>query len=292
MDNTINLMVVDLSHFEAEGFEIDYNKILAAGVVGVIYKATQGLNYTDHTYNEQRTAAKAAGLLWGSYHFGTNDDPIQQAVHYFAFASPTEDEIFALDWEDNESQMTTDQAKAFITSIETTLSRPNRCILYSGNVLKENLNGPDEFFSARRLWLCDYNRNPKLPLGFSETWLWQYTDGQDGPGPYTTPGLPSGGVDCNSYTGTLEQLKANWAELTMKKKKLNKMQEAEAQVMKMVRAYEGNFVNRNSDRIGDSLQADFPSLEELNQDLTSSGNPPLTPEAYNIIYTNFCTPSE
>jgi lysozyme len=208
----INLMVVDLSHFEADGFDIDYNAISATGVVGVIYKATQGLNYIDHTYNKQRLAAKAAGLLWGAFHFGTNDDPVQQAQHFFSFASPTADELFALDWEDNNnSQMTIDQAKSFITTIEGTLHRPNRCVLYSGNVLKEALNEPDEFFSARRLWLADYSTNPTLPLGFDDAWLWQYTDGQDGSGPFTTPGLPSGGVDCNSYDGTPDQLKADWA---------------------------------------------------------------------------------
>jgi len=211
MNNTINLMVVDLSHFEAEGFEIDYNAVFAAGVAGVIYKATQGLNYIDHTYNDQRIAAKAAGLLWGSYHFGTNDDPVQQAQHYFAFASPTSDELFALDWENNESQMTTDQAKTFITTIEGTLHRPNRCVLYSGNVLKEALNEPDEFFSLRRLWLADYSENPTLPVGFEDAWLWQYTDGQDGRGPHTTPGLPSNGVDCNSYLSPAAQLKLEWA---------------------------------------------------------------------------------
>ena len=50
------------------------------GIVGVIYKATQGTSYTDDTYVNQQHAAKAAGLLWGAYHFAEATNVDQQVA--------------------------------------------------------------------------------------------------------------------------------------------------------------------------------------------------------------------
>src|SRR5215467_13284055 len=93
-------MVVDLSHWDPAS---DYNKVKAAGIRGVIYKATEGTSYTDDTYVQQQHAAKAAGLKWGSYHFADGSSVQQQVDNYMGFACPDPDELFCLDWEDNPS---------------------------------------------------------------------------------------------------------------------------------------------------------------------------------------------
>jgi lysozyme len=59
----MNYMVVDLSHYDPAH---DYDAVKAAGVTGVIYKATQGQTYQDPTYPKQRRAALKAGLCWGA----------------------------------------------------------------------------------------------------------------------------------------------------------------------------------------------------------------------------------
>ena len=47
--------VVDLSHHNTDdGSEIDYRKVKADGIWGVIYKATEDTDYVDPTYDDAR----------------------------------------------------------------------------------------------------------------------------------------------------------------------------------------------------------------------------------------------
>ena len=77
MSEPIKPMVVDLSHWDPAD---DYAAVKRDGIVGVIYKATQGTAYTDDTYVNQQHAAKAAGLLWGAYHFAEATNVDQQVA--------------------------------------------------------------------------------------------------------------------------------------------------------------------------------------------------------------------
>lgn len=61
-------VVGELSHHNAS---VNFPKVAAKGVLGVIYKSTHGMTGRDETHDERRMDAKAAGLLWGSFHFGT-----------------------------------------------------------------------------------------------------------------------------------------------------------------------------------------------------------------------------
>ena len=54
-----------------------FETVKAAGIAGIIHKATQGLSFQDPTYHDRRTQALAAGLLWGAYHFGEGGDGAQ-----------------------------------------------------------------------------------------------------------------------------------------------------------------------------------------------------------------------
>jgi len=204
-------MVVDLSHWDPAS---DYNAVKAAGIHGVIYKATEGSSYTDDTYVSQQHAAKAAGLLWGSYHFADASDVNKQISNFMKFACPDPDELFCLDWEDNPSgggAMSAANAKTWITEVERQLNRPNQCVIYSGNTAKEKISGKDSFFGARRLWLCQYTSGtPTWQQSWDNYWLWQFTDGQVGPTPHSISGI--GPCDINSYDqGPADQLAAEWA---------------------------------------------------------------------------------
>ena len=55
-------VVIDLSHHNNN---VDFAKVVAAGVLGVIHKATQGTTTVDPLYAQRRGEALAAGLLWG-----------------------------------------------------------------------------------------------------------------------------------------------------------------------------------------------------------------------------------
>lgn len=205
----INRLVLDLSHYETVN---DYNAVKAAGIVGIIWKATQGTGFQDDAYWNNRAKATTVGLLWGSYHFGTSDDVGKQVNNYLQFAQPLPDELICLDLEPNpDSQMTQVQARAFVQGVETALDRVGECVLYSGNTIKEMLgNTVDTFWGARRLWLAQYGNLPVVQKSWDTYWLWQYTDGTYGPLPHTVPGI-SGGIDCSHFSGTPSMLEAQWA---------------------------------------------------------------------------------
>jgi lysozyme len=209
----INLLVVDLSHWDPAQ---DYAQVKAAGICGVIYKATQGTGYRDSTYLKQRQAALNAGLFWGAYHFGDGSDPQKQVDNFLRCAQIDDQTLFALDWEDNpSSQMKLDDARRFIELCENGLGRTNQCVLYSGNTAKDALgNRKDPFFGARRLWLAQYGTNCVCQASWAAYWLWQYTDGQYGPEPHTVAGCSPDGIDCNHYDGTSDELAAEWASGT------------------------------------------------------------------------------
>src|SRR5262245_1762263 len=206
----MNLKVLDLSHHNTV---TSFRAIKAAGVVGVIHKASQGLGMVDNAYNERRVQARSAGLLWGAYHFNTGDDPAAQVEHFLKAADPDDRTVMALDWEANKGHdMSARKAHDFLAILGQRLGR--KPIIYSGNVAKEQLGPhPDLFFGAHRLWLCQYGRTPRWHPSWSDYWLWQYTDGTAPhplPEPHKVSGV-SGLLDCNHYDGTDEQLSREWA---------------------------------------------------------------------------------
>jgi hypothetical protein len=84
MREPINPRVVDLSHWNPAN---DYDAVKDAGIVGVIYKATEGVSYTDNTYVQQQHAAKAAGLKWGAYHLANGRVVDGQVANFLRFAA-------------------------------------------------------------------------------------------------------------------------------------------------------------------------------------------------------------
>lgn len=199
----------DLSHYE---WPCDLSALADSGCVAVIWKATQGRGYQDPTYPAARNAAYAAGLLWGAYHFGDASPVDQQVNNFLAYAVPTGDDLIILDFEDNsDNTMLLSQAQDWITQVEDKQQRPNEVALYSGNRIKETLgNDASAFWSAHRLWLCQYGESPVVPKAWAKYWLWQFTDGSSGPEPHTVAGV-TGACDVNAYYSDEAQLKYEWS---------------------------------------------------------------------------------
>ena len=205
----VHAMAVDLSHYDPAD---DYAKVKAAGIVGCIYKATQGQSWTDDTYVSQQHAARAEGVKWGGYHFADGSSVNGQIDNFMRFCCPDPDELFCLDWEDNNgNKMSAANAQKWIEEVERQLGRPGECVIYSGNTAKEALGSSvNTFFGSRRLWLCQYGSSPTVQKSWSKFWLWQYTDGVNGPSPHSISGV--GNCDINSYNnGPPSQLVAEWA---------------------------------------------------------------------------------
>lgn len=207
----IHLKVLDLSHHNdgPDGGPIDFEAIYSFGVRGIIHKSSQGVGNVDQMYAKRRQAALDAGLLWGAYHFADASDVAGQVQHFLDSAAPDDTTLLALDFEPNEGNtMSLDGARQFLQAID-------KCIIYSGNLIKETLDDrPDELFGSRRLWLAQYGDHPKWPKAWAAPWLHQFSgDGVNNHGIHV-PGVnanQSGKLDMNTYAFSDEQLAAEWS---------------------------------------------------------------------------------
>ncbi len=197
--------IVDISHHQMNP---DFVAAAAAGVGAVIHKATQGTSEVDPTYSTNRVSAKAAGLMFGSYHFGTGADGGAQANFFLNTVGPIAGELLALDFEENPagSSMTLEEAKSFVTAIHDRLGIWP--VLYSGHTLKDILgNRPDPVLANCPLWLAQYGQTAVLPIGWSKWTLWQWTDGAIGK-PIPVPGI--GHCDRDRFTDEVDDLATFW----------------------------------------------------------------------------------
>jgi lysozyme len=212
---TPNRKVIDISHHNPV---TSWQQVRDAGIIGVIAKATQGDSFRDDQYIENESGARSAGLKFGAYHFGTDDDVVDQIDNFLNATGIDDDMLYALDWEEepNGHTMSLEQAREFLELLEQRTGRKG--VLYSGNLAKEAFGDDvDPFFGAHRLWLAQYGNNPEVQASWKAWWLWQYSDGVAGPGPYGCPGV-SGDVDTNSWAGTDDELRAQWSGLDQQPK--------------------------------------------------------------------------
>jgi lysozyme len=201
--------VVDLSHFQRPS---DFGAAKGAGLLGTILKATQGSGHVDPSFVAHRSAARSAGLLTGSYHFGTGDaDGDVQAAHFLAQCEPGD--LLCLDYEPNPSgpSMTPEQASAFIVAVVSTTG--NTPVLYGGSSLKALGSNVPEAMTDCPLWLAQYGPTAVLPHGWASWSLWQYSDGSINAPPSTWPGI--GVCDRDRFNGAPDDLAAFWLKHAM-----------------------------------------------------------------------------
>lgn len=200
----INPIVVDLSHYQDVQ---DWDRVKAAGVVGVINKVSEGVKSVDKTFGIRRGPVKNRDLLFGGYHFLRPGSIPDQVSFFLKAIGDTNDILFALDHEDPKVPLA--DAKAFMSLVKTRTGRYP--ILYSGFLIKQQLGSKrDPELDPIRLWLSHYNANPSWPPQWVNPWLWQFTGDGQGPQPHAIDGIKGTGIDINSYGGTPDQLRSDW----------------------------------------------------------------------------------
>jgi lysozyme len=196
-------VVIDLSHYNSV---TSFAEVKQGGIVGVIHKATQGTGWSDPTYASRKQQALAAGLLWGAYHFGINEDGTAQAQYFLSIVKPGPQDLLALDFEeDTSSQMTIAQAEQFVTEVYKQTGRyPG---FYSDALAGNMLGGTQDSILANCwFWRAEYSGGPPSVPPTWPTWtMWQYT--QSG----SVPGI-SGAVDRDRFNGDLEGLTKLWGQ--------------------------------------------------------------------------------
>lgn len=228
---TIN--VIDMYHGNAVA-NSNFPTLKANGVFGIIHKASQGLNYRDPAYAMRRTAAQAAGLLWGAYHFLDSSDPVAQAKFFIECSGITKGPdpiLLACDFENwPRAQPGLHQAMTFMREVDAVMPGV-QCVLYSGNVIRETLKvhigghqssdmaGAASFFQQHRLWLAEYGPKEQIPYPWNEPIIKQSNEGAALPAPgvwlwqFTETGRVNplvGKTDGNFFNGTFEELQARW----------------------------------------------------------------------------------
>ena len=135
---------------------------------------------TKELYMTRRQMAKMKGLLWGAYHLGRPGNPREQADHFVDFAEPADDDLIALDIEDNNDEwMSLSDAEIFANQIKIRTGRYP--VLYTNgstaNFISQN-KADYPLLSRLPLWYARYRGNitGKFP---EETWpsyaLWQFS---------------------------------------------------------------------------------------------------------------------
>ncbi|PHN02230.1 GH25 family lysozyme [Flavilitoribacter nigricans] len=196
----------------------DFVEARNSGIMAIFHKATQGVDFKKDMpkYDERKQAALEANLLWGAYHFGTDQDGKDQAKFFLDNIGQAGNVLPALDFEairDKNGKIITlmniQQAEDFVTYIKDTTGKwPG---IYGSSDLREAMkNYEGDILTNCWLWLAGYVNESqlKLPAGWSRWTIWQYTDGEH---PNPSPAVPGiGSYDRDIFNGTAEELDTFW----------------------------------------------------------------------------------
>ncbi len=212
--DTSKAIIIDLY----AGNDIDWNALKKdQQLTAIIHKASQGYK-TDPKYADRRAMALKNGYKWGSYHLGTNDDPVVQADHYLEIVGNYSDELIALDLESDDStkHMNLRNAILFINRIyERTHRYPvvycNRNVLNLIHAQSYN----HSIWAKCSLWYARFRID--IPDFKTLVWntytLWQFSSEinckTNGGCLYNVPGTQYD-MDVNVYNGSKKQLLENW----------------------------------------------------------------------------------
>jgi len=197
---------IDVSRWQ-DPAAINWSKVKAGGYSFVFIKTTDGSAYKQSFIDaclQHATAANAAGLTLGYYHFahptslGGIDPDAKAEANFFletigGFPNPALPLV--LDLEDDKMDLSPDDTVQWINIFRDELSSAGKSmILYSSKSYLDSHLPAGHTLGEIPLWLAYYPRvfdpaqNPRIPSGWSEWTLWQYT--QSG----TVPGV-SGAID-------------------------------------------------------------------------------------------------
>jgi lysozyme len=208
----------------------DFRQVRRSGILGVIHKASEGGDYADLACAARRPQAEAAGLLWGTYHYGTGQmSGEQQAAFFLAQSRPGPRTLLALDLEANDNNpsnsMRLDQAEAFVRTVANATGRLPVVYVHpiwangdplpvSGLSFGARIT-PDSILARCGLWVADYHDSPEIPFAWEATgWkLWQYAPDESASRPaYNQTTIVQGVSHCdrNLFNGDSAGLQQFW----------------------------------------------------------------------------------
>lgn len=197
--------VIDLSHHQSS---VDFVRVRAAGVLGVVHKATEGATSTDDHWCTRRELIASVGLLAGAYHFGRQGDGAAQADHFLEVVGDPSGLLLALDVEPSTTSMGLADAEAFVRRVHERIGRYP--VVYGTRSYLDAIGvDTDSVLASCSLWIARYADTPgPMPRAWSAWHLWQRTDGVAGSGPKSCDGV--GACDRDAWNGDEATLRAWW----------------------------------------------------------------------------------
>lgn len=195
MDTSKLIAGIDVSHHNGQ---IDWHQTKAHGIKFCFIKATEGVNGVDPLFAHNATAAKAAGLLVGFYHFARpSEDMGAQAQHFQAvtkdfhadlpMALDVEDENGFPSWETFGQDIRIQKLAHFLSAIG------QEAIIYTSPGWYKGVFDSLSM-AGRMIWAARYGAEPDLsgtPWSVRGWAIWQSSETG------TVPGVGSGNVDLN-----------------------------------------------------------------------------------------------
>jgi lysozyme len=181
-DRTQTSLGIDVSHFQNA---VNWDEIKRAGITYAYAKATQGIDYIDPRYKQNRAGTAAAGLYHGPYHFYMPyDDPDRQAELFINTVNKLDARTMppVLDLEQGGLEPGA-QLERYQHNILTWLKKVEKAfgvkpIIYTNHPFgNQYLNHPD--FAYYDLWIAEYGvPAPRIPEPWKEKgWImWQRTE--------------------------------------------------------------------------------------------------------------------
>ena len=215
--------VLDISFWQDKA---NFDVMHLNGADGVILRAGQG-SWEDKRFRQFRADAQKV-MPFGSYwYYDNNYAPKRQAELYASIIGDNYGTLGAwLDLEDSKigSYGTWRHWADFIEYFKQFSSAPlgiyTRASYIDGKIQADKL----PYFAKHPLWVAHYNAlTPKIPKGWTDWLLWQYTDSGDG---YAF-GVGSREVDMNRYKGDIapppdnvSMLQAKFGDVSVEYKKV------------------------------------------------------------------------
>lgn len=169
-------------------------------------------------FQTRRMLAKTLGLKWGAYHLARPGNPIEQADNFLQFAKPDDDDLMALDIEENDPTkwMSLADAEIFVEEIRRRTGRYP--ILYTnGTTAKYIADNLATYPTLSRLPLWYARYKPEIGMHFPKgNWqsyaLWQFSAQANCNAracPYRVAGAKSD-IDVNVATVDADTLRRAW----------------------------------------------------------------------------------
>lgn len=201
---------VDSSKWQhPHGAAVDWKAAAASGKSFAFIKATEGYGPENDYYEQDVRAARAAGMVIGSYHKARPSMDAARQARAFAerlqsVGGPQLPPVLDIEIDEGRSPAEiVDWTRTFLTETQRLTGRTP--IVYTYRWFWITKTGNSTAFTRYPLWIAEYNQpEPTFPLvgGWTEWTFWQRA-GNDG----SSPGFPSA-VDLNVFAGSREDLKA------------------------------------------------------------------------------------